>query len=63
VVTVESPSELHRPRWEDHPTSPHLRQLHLGLDGHGGRDVHLVFSVEAIAAHYDMLEAIIHEGP
>jgi hypothetical protein len=56
---VDGVSELHRPRWEDHPTRPPLRQLHLGLDGLDGRQVHLILASEAATELFELLRAII----
>jgi hypothetical protein len=59
VITVESVSELHRPRWEDHPTRPRLRQLHIGFDGLGGRQIHLILANEAAIDLFELLRPII----
>jgi hypothetical protein len=59
VIVIDKATELHRPRWEDHPSWTDRRQLHLGFDGHGGRDVHLVFGTEAAAAFFELIGAII----
>src|SRR5437870_1853616 len=55
VVTVETASELHRPRWEDHPSSPAKRQLHLGFYGGGMRDVHVILASEAAVELFQLL--------
>jgi hypothetical protein len=58
VIIVESVSELHRPRWEDHPTRA-LRQLHVGLDGLGGHQIHLIFANDAAIELFELMHPII----
>jgi hypothetical protein len=59
VITVETVAEIHRPRWEDHPTRPPLRQLHIGFDGLGGRQVHLILARDAATDLFELLRPII----
>jgi hypothetical protein len=59
VIVIDQASELHRPRWEEHPTWSDRRQLHLGFDGHGGRDVHLVLATEVAGDLFELMRAII----
>jgi hypothetical protein len=59
VVTVESVSELHRPRWEGNPTNAAQRQLHVGFDGLSGYEVHLILASEAATALFELMGAII----
>jgi hypothetical protein len=61
VITVESVSELHRPRLEDHPTRPPHRQLHIGFDGLQGREVHLILANEAASDLFNLLCPIMAE--
>jgi len=63
VITVESVSELHRPRWENHPTRPDHRQLHVGFDGLNGYGVHLVLAAEAATELFALMGAIIDKDP
>jgi hypothetical protein len=59
VITVESASELHRPRWEDHPTLPQHRQLHIGFDGLHGHQIHLILARQAATDLFELLRPII----
>ena len=59
VVTVEAVGELHRPRWDDHPTKPQARQLHIGLDGLDGKHVHLILTEEVANDLFELLRPII----
>ena len=61
VITVETVGEIHRPRWEEHPTSPPLHQLHIGFDGLGGHQIHLILGHEAAFGLFELLRPIIAE--
>jgi hypothetical protein len=58
VLTVESVAELHRPRWDDHPTRPTQRQLHIGFDGLDGQQLHLVLAAEVADRLFELVRAI-----
>jgi hypothetical protein len=59
VITIESIAELHRPRWDDHPTRPHRRQLHIGFDSLDRRQIHLILASEAATELFQLMQAII----
>jgi hypothetical protein len=61
VIAVESVSELHRPRWEHHPTRPPQRQLHIGFDGLGGQRLHVILAADVAAELFELIRAIISE--
>ena len=62
VITVESTSEVHRPRWEDDPTSLAHRQMHLGFDGLDGHRFHLILGAQAATELFELMGAIIDPG-
>jgi hypothetical protein len=59
VITVESVSELHRPRWEDHPVRSRQRELHVGFDGANGQRFHLILATEAATELFELMSAIM----
>lgn len=59
VITVDSVSEVHRPRWEDHPVRPMQRELHVGFDGPNGQRFHLILANEAATELFELMGAII----
>ena len=59
VITVESVSEVHRPRWEDHPIRPRQRQLHIGFDGADGHQVHLILASGAATGLFALLHPLL----
>jgi hypothetical protein len=63
VVQVDDPADWYRPRWADSPISPRHRELSIVADGRGGSDVRLIMSASAASALFQLLEAVIAEGP
>ena len=61
MLRVQDVSEIHRPRWEGDPTSPHRSEVHITVSNQGA-DAHLIFTEPAIVALIRQLEAIIPSG-